>query len=187
MAVKANDTWASAEDTTAVTQPDALRAVLRDVQRFRPRALVVTGGAGAAETEEVFRVAGLIDVVAQEGATFFDHNRPPFTAVPLEYRPEADVEGPQRSVMAKPRVLEYETLIALNQLKVHQTATVTLALKNIAMSYPAAAGVQCPRLSGPASRPCGGQGGTPRAALAGALCRRGGGHKPHHGGAQGGR
>jgi uncharacterized protein (DUF362 family) len=41
-------------------------------------------------------------------------------------------------VRVNPRVLEYETLIALNQLKLHSTATVTLALKNIAMSYPAA-------------------------------------------------
>jgi uncharacterized protein (DUF362 family) len=40
--------------------------------------------------------------------------------------------------MVNPRVLEYETLIALNQLKLHETATVTLALKNIAMSFPAA-------------------------------------------------
>jgi uncharacterized protein (DUF362 family) len=37
-----------------------------------------------------------------------------------------------------PRVLEYETLVAVNQLKLHRTATVTLALKNVAMSYPAA-------------------------------------------------
>jgi uncharacterized protein (DUF362 family) len=147
VAVKPNDTWASAEDTTAVTQPDSLRTVLRYVQRFRPRELIVTGGAGAAETEEVFRLAGLMDVVTQEGATFFDHNRPPFTAVALEYQPEADVKGPQASVMVNPRVLEYDTLIALNQLKVHQTATVTLALKNIAMSYPAADYYGHPRLT----------------------------------------
>ncbi|HZO89883.1 MAG TPA: DUF362 domain-containing protein [Chthonomonadaceae bacterium] len=40
--------------------------------------------------------------------------------------------------MVNPRVLEYETLISLSQLKLHETATVTLALKNIAMSFPAA-------------------------------------------------
>jgi uncharacterized protein (DUF362 family) len=146
VAVKPNDTWASAEDTTAVTQPDTLRAVLRYVQRFAPSELVVTGGAGAVETDEVFRLAGLVDVVVQEGATFFDHNRPPFTAV-VEYKPEADVRGPQASVMVNPRVLEYDTLIALNQLKVHQTATVTLALKNVAMSYPAADYYGHPRLT----------------------------------------
>jgi uncharacterized protein (DUF362 family) len=138
VAVKPNDTWASREDTTGITQPDTLRAVLRQVKRFGPRELIVTGGAGAAETEDVFRLGGLTEVVEQEGANFFDHNRPPFTEVPLEYAPQADVKGPQKSVMVNPRVLEYETLISLAQLKLHETATVTLSLKNIAMSFPAA-------------------------------------------------
>lgn len=138
VAVKPNETWASREDKTGVTQPDTLRALLRHIKRFGPRELIVTGGAGAAETDEVFRVAGLMKVVKREGAVFFDHNRPPFMSVELEYEPSADVRGPQRSVMVNPRVLEYETLVAVNQLKLHRTATVTLALKNIAMSYPAA-------------------------------------------------
>jgi uncharacterized protein (DUF362 family) len=138
VAVKPNDTWASAEDKTAVTQPDTLRAVLRILKQYQPRELVVTGGAGAAETDDVFRIAGLMEVVEQEGAVFFDHNRPPFVEVNLEYKPDADVEGPQKSVMVNPRVLGYETLVSLAQLKLHQTATVTLSLKNIAMSFPAA-------------------------------------------------
>jgi uncharacterized protein (DUF362 family) len=138
VAVKPNDTWASRKDKTGITQPDTLRAVLRQVKRFGPRELIVTGGAGAAETEDVFRAGGLMEVVEQEGAVFFDHNRPPFTEVPLEYAPQADVIGPQKSVQVNPRVLEYETLISLAQLKLHETATVTLSLKNIAMSFPAA-------------------------------------------------
>jgi uncharacterized protein (DUF362 family) len=125
VAVKPNDTWASADDLTGVTQPDTLRAVLRQVKRFGPRELIVTGGAGAAETDDVFRVAGLMEVVQEEGAQFFDHNRPPFTSVDLAYAPEADVHGPQQSVMVNPRVLGYETLISLAQLKLHETATVT--------------------------------------------------------------
>jgi uncharacterized protein (DUF362 family) len=56
----------------------------------------------------------------------------------LEYAPAADVDGPQKSVMVNPRVLEYETLVSLAQLKLHETATVTLSLKNVAMSFPAA-------------------------------------------------
>jgi uncharacterized protein (DUF362 family) len=138
VAVKPNETYADADDTTGVTQPDTLRAVLREIKRFGPRELVVTGGSGAGETDEIFRLAGLMDVVKEEGATFFDHNRPPFQEVALEYRPDADVTGPQKSVMVNPRVLEYETLISLAQLKLHETATVTLSLKNIAMSFPAA-------------------------------------------------
>jgi uncharacterized protein (DUF362 family) len=138
VAVKANETWASEDDKTGVTQPDTLRAVLRHLKQFSPRELVVTGGAGAGDTEEIFRLVGLMDVVDEASATFFDHNRAPFEEVALEYDPAVDVDGPQRSVFVNPRVLEYETIIALNQLKLHRTATVTLALKNIAMSYPAA-------------------------------------------------
>src|SRR5919109_1078714 len=138
VAIKPNETWASENDTTGITQPDTLRAVLRAVKQHGPRELVVTGGAGAAETDDVFRIGGLMSVVDEEGADFFDHNRPPFVSIDLAYRPSADVSGPQASVMVNPRVLEYETLIAVNQLKLHETATVTLARKNVAMSFPAA-------------------------------------------------
>lgn len=86
---------------------------------------MVTGGAGAAETDEVFRLAGLKPVIDEKGAAFFDHNRPPFTPVELAYAPEADLDGPQRCVMVNPRFLEYETLVSLAQLKLHETATVT--------------------------------------------------------------
>jgi uncharacterized protein (DUF362 family) len=138
VAVKPNETWASADDCTGVTQPDTLRAVIQHLKQWSPRGIVVTGGAGAAETDEVFRVAGLMKVVEEENVQFFDHNRAPFVSVPLDYGPSGEVAGPQQAVMVNPRVLEYETLIAVNQLKLHETATVTLALKNIAMSYPAA-------------------------------------------------
>ncbi len=138
VAVKPNDTWASADDTSGVTQPDTLRAVLRLIKQFSPRQIVVSGGSGAAQTPDVFRISGMLQVIQDEGVEFFDHNRPPFVEIALEYMPEVNVTGPQRTVMVNPRVLEYETLIALNQLKLHETATVTLGLKNIAMSYPAA-------------------------------------------------
>ena len=44
VAVKPNETWASAEDSTGVTQPDTLRAVLREIRQFKPRELIVSGG-----------------------------------------------------------------------------------------------------------------------------------------------
>jgi uncharacterized protein (DUF362 family) len=138
VAIKPNETWASAEDISGVTQGDTLRGVLRSLRRLKPRELVVSGGAGAAETDDVFRLAGMMQVLEDEGAAFFDHNRPPFTSVELSYAPDDDVSGPQQSIMVNPRVLEYETLVSLAQLKLHSTATVTLSLKNIAMSYPAA-------------------------------------------------
>jgi uncharacterized protein (DUF362 family) len=138
VAVKPNETWASADDKTGVTQPDTLRAVLRAITPLHPKELVVTGGAGAAETDDVFRIAGLMQVIEEEHATYFDHNRPPFTEVKLTYGGDPETKGPQESVMVNPRVLEYDTLISLAQIKLHATATVTMSLKNIAMSFPAA-------------------------------------------------
>lgn len=138
VAIKPNETWATKDDRTGVTHPDTLRAVIRILKRFDPRHIVVSGGAGAAETADVMRVSGMLSVVEEEGVEFFDHNRPPYTAVTLTYAPGRDVDGPQESVMVNPRVLEYEFLVSLAQIKMHETATVTLALKNIAMSYPAA-------------------------------------------------
>lgn len=138
VAIKPNDTSVTADDATGVTQPETLRAVLQEVKRHEPRELVVTGGSGAGETDEIFEITGLMDIVREEGAEFVDHNRPPFQTVELPYDTDRDVVGPQPDVVVNPRVLSYESLISLAQLKVHRVATVTLSLKNVAMSYPAA-------------------------------------------------
>ena len=58
VAVKPNNTWASKEDTTGVTQPDTLGGVLRYLKPFGPRELVVTGGSGSAQTEDFFASQG---------------------------------------------------------------------------------------------------------------------------------
>ncbi len=131
VAIKPNDTTAKPGDKTACTQADTLRATIRHIKTLHPKRVVVSGGAGAMETADVFRVMGYDEVIRSEGVEWFDHNQAPFVAVDVPF-------GPQRKVMVNPRVLEYEKLVSLAQLKVHRTATVTLAIKNIAMSYPAA-------------------------------------------------
>jgi uncharacterized protein (DUF362 family) len=138
VAVKPNETAVPEGDTTGVTQADTLRGVLRHLKQYNPTTLVVTGGAGAAETDEVMRATGMMDVLEEESVEFVDHNRPPFEEVALSYGPDSEVEGPQQAVTVNRRVLEYDTLVSLAQLKLHATATVTLTMKNIAMSYPAA-------------------------------------------------
>jgi uncharacterized protein (DUF362 family) len=131
VAIKPNDTSAKASDKTACTQADTLRATIRFAKGLHPKAIVVSGGAGNMETEDVFKILGYPEVIASEGVEWFDHNKAPFVAVDLTF-------GPQRRVMVNPRIFTYEKLISLAQLKVHSTATVTLAIKNVAMSYPAA-------------------------------------------------
>ena len=48
VAVKPNDTWASEQDKTAVTQADTLRAVLQYIKPFGPKELIVSGGVAIA-------------------------------------------------------------------------------------------------------------------------------------------
>lgn len=130
VAIKPNETWASVSDVTACTQADSVEAVIQYVKKFEPYKITVTGGSGAAETAQVFRLIGINKVIKREDVEFFDHNRPPFVEVGLSY-------GPQEIVMVNPHVFSYDTLISLAQHKVHSDATVTLTMKNIAMSYPA--------------------------------------------------
>lgn len=131
VAIKPNDTWASSGDTTACTQADTVAAVIQYVKKYRPSRIVVSGGAGAAETDEVFALLGIDRVIQKENVEFFDHNRPPFKSIALSY-------GPQKEIRINPHIMEYETVISLAQHKVHYEGTVTLTMKNIAMSYPAA-------------------------------------------------
>ena len=81
VAIKPNDTTARPNDKTACTQADTLRATIQFVKNLHPRRVVVSGGAGGMETEDVFKVLGFLDVIRSEGVEWFDHNRPPFVGV----------------------------------------------------------------------------------------------------------
>lgn len=130
VAIKPNETWASADDLTPCTQADTLRAVIRYVKGYYPKIITVSGGAGAGETGEIFRLLGIDRVIREEEVEFFDHNRPPFTRVGLYH-------GPQDEVMVNGHIFDYDSIISLAQHKAHHIAEVTLSMKNIAMSFPA--------------------------------------------------
>lgn len=140
VAVKPNETWASAEDLTAVNDGPTLSAVLAYIKPFHPKRLLVTGGAGGCETETVFRLSGMMDAVQAQGAEFVDMNKPPFTRVPLAF-------GPENELVVNPLVPQIEVWVSLALLKVHSTTTVTLSMKNLGMALPAADHYGHPRVA----------------------------------------
>src|SRR4051794_22893491 len=77
VAIKPNDTSATPQDRTACTQADSLRATIRFIKNLHPKRVVVSGGSGDKATEEVFRTMGYMEVIAEEGVEFFDHNHSP--------------------------------------------------------------------------------------------------------------
>ena len=70
VAIKPNDTWASPSDLTPCTQADTLRGTIRYIKRFSPSKITVSGGSGAAQTEDVFRYLGLDKVIEEENVSF---------------------------------------------------------------------------------------------------------------------
>ena len=131
VAIKPNETWASPDDLSACTQADSVQAVIRFVKRLNPRKITVSGGSGAGETDQIFEYLGIDKVISEEKVEFFDHNRGPFERIHLKF-------GPAKEIVVNPYIFSFDTLISLAQHKVHSIADVTLTMKNIAMSLPAA-------------------------------------------------
>ncbi|MDG5816127.1 DUF362 domain-containing protein [Chitinispirillales bacterium ANBcel5] len=131
VAIKPNETWASPEDTSACTQAETVRAVIKIVKSFNPYKITVTGGSGGGETDQIFEYLGIDKVLREEKVEFFDHNRGPFEKVHLRY-------CSTKEVVINPHIFSYDTIVSLAQHKVHKLAEVTLSMKNIAMSFPAA-------------------------------------------------
>ena len=128
------------KDKTACTQADSLRATIRFIKTLHPRQIVVTGGSGAKETEDVFRVMGYLDVIEPEGVEWFDHNQAAVRRGRRPVRPPAAGDGQPAGARVR------EARLA-GPAQGPPTATVTLAIKNIAMSYPAADFYGHPRVS----------------------------------------
>ncbi|MFP4013180.1 MAG: DUF362 domain-containing protein [Chitinispirillaceae bacterium] len=131
VAIKPNETWASPHDLTACTQADTVKALIRLIKRYRPFKITVTGGSGDGETDQIFQYLGIDKVIAEEKVEFFDHNRGPFEKIRLEY-------GPAHEIVINPHLFSFDSIVSLAQHKVHKRADVTLTMKNIAMSFPAA-------------------------------------------------
>lgn len=126
--VKPNDTAGFKE---AVTQPDTLRTVLQYLKSLNPSRLVVSGGSAGSRSDRVYAATGLMYIIEDEEVEYRDHNQGPFAVAKLGY-------GPMKEVVVNEQLFEHDTLISLAQHKVHDMATVTLTMENIAMSFPAA-------------------------------------------------
>ena len=129
--VKPNETFASEKDLTASTCGAELAPLLAYIRERQPKRLIAAGGAGGSETDDVFRLCGMMDVVEQQGVEFLDLNRPPFVSVPLAF-------GPRPEMMVNELTPQIEVWVSQALLKVHELTKVTLSMKNLAMALPAA-------------------------------------------------
>ncbi|MCL4515616.1 MAG: DUF362 domain-containing protein [Firmicutes bacterium] len=119
--------------TGAVVGPESLRELIQLVKGRNPRRLVVATGSGGAPTPQVMKAVGYDRILEEEKIEFVD----------LNYGPYTDTEIPMPGTVPGRTHFnrlynETDVLISFTQLKVHEEATVSLGLKNIAMGWPPA-------------------------------------------------
>lgn len=117
--------------SAVVVGPESLRQIIRIFREKAPKRIVVATGTADGETKDVMDSVGFGKVIAEEGVEFIDLNHGPFTRIELEH--------PIVKATNLNRLYEEVTvLVSFTQLKQHEEATISAAIKNIALGWPPA-------------------------------------------------
>jgi uncharacterized protein (DUF362 family) len=116
-------------ETGDVVGPESLRMVIQFAKKNNPRRIIVATGSAGKSTPEVMKIVGYERIIQEEQVEFVDLNHGPFTRINLNHN----------SPSATNLHMLYEEmtfLISFTQLKVHNVATMSGAIKNIALGWP---------------------------------------------------
>lgn len=137
--IKAGDTvvitpnWVNtrAPETGTVVGPETLRELIKYIKARNPGRLVVACGSGGDPTPKVLEQTGYQQILQQEQVEFIDTNYGPYFELDLNhlYPPSTPINK---------LLQETDVLISFTQIKHHEEATVSLGIKNIALSWPPA-------------------------------------------------
>lgn len=116
-------------ETGIVVGNHSLDTVIRFVKEANPRRIVVATGSGGADTLDALE--NYKEMLKKEDVEFIDLNAGPFIRKKLNHSRPA-------STFLNKIYEECTFLISFTQLKIHEEATISGAVKNIAMSWPPA-------------------------------------------------
>ena len=72
--LKPNAGHASPADTSVCTNPEVVRAVIREVKKANPKSIVIAEAAAiGCDTMECYEVSGIADVAREEGVELYEH------------------------------------------------------------------------------------------------------------------
>lgn len=116
-------------NTGDVVGTESLRTIIQFVKRNNPKRIIVATGSAGKSTMEVMQTVGYDKIIKEEGVELVDLNHGPFTRVQLNH------DSPSATNLNK--IYDDMTfLISFAQLKLHNEATMTAAIKNIALGWP---------------------------------------------------
>ena len=125
--LKPNAGHAEPPETSVCTNPEVIRAVIREVRKANPKEIVICEAAAiGCDTEECFRVSGIQAMADEEGVECYDIKRDKdlITVAVRGYRSNIN------KVKLPRRLLEADHLINLPILKAHASMVFSGALKN---------------------------------------------------------
>lgn len=126
--LKPNAGHAAPPETAVCTNPEVVRAVIREVKKAKPgRIIVAEAAAIGCDTEECYRVSGIGQVAEEEGVELIDIKRDKdLLSIPVRgYRSNI------KRVKLPRFLLEADHIINLPILKAHASMVFSCALKNI--------------------------------------------------------
>lgn len=118
-----------APNTADVVGTETLRNIIRFVKKNNPKRIVIATGSAGKSTVETMKEVGYEKIIAEEGVEFVDLNHGPFIRIGLNHT------KPNATNLNK-LFEEMTFLISFAQLKMHNEATITASIKNIALGWP---------------------------------------------------
>jgi len=110
---------------------ETLRELIRYIKSKNPKRFVVSGGAGGANTLDVLKSNGYDKILNEEQVEFIDLNFGEYFDLQLEH-------NIVKSTKVNKIIRESDVIISFTQLKVHEEATMSASIKNMALSLPPA-------------------------------------------------
>lgn len=114
-----------------VVGPESLRTIIQYVKENKPKRIVIATGSGGYDTSDVMKKVGYDKIINDEQVEFVDLNKGEFVDLTLNH----DVF---QSTKINKLIEEVTVLISFTQLKNHEEATMSAAIKNIALAWPPA-------------------------------------------------
>lgn len=125
--------WVKAKlpETATVVGPNTLDELIKIVKEFSPRRIVVATGSGGDPTDKVMKYVGYDKVIEENNVEFIDLNHGPFIDLKLDH-----------FILSSTKInklyTEMDCLISFSVLKIHEEATMSAGIKNIALGWPPA-------------------------------------------------
>ncbi|MCL2841071.1 MAG: DUF362 domain-containing protein [Defluviitaleaceae bacterium] len=123
--------WVSAKppSTADVVGDITLKGIIEYFKAFEPKKIVVAAGSGGGDTLDVMKKVGYDKIIKETGAHFVDLNEGPFIDIKLRHKAPS-------STMLNNLIHEMTFHISFTQLKMHEEATMSASIKNMALSWP---------------------------------------------------